>query len=83
MNGRPARHTKERTPQATSRPQVKIVVAAATQTNQPPVSTPADVYSLAAKRTNEIHAEQGFLQGYALNDWFEAEREILGLSYGQ
>ncbi len=77
MNGRPARHTKERTPQASSRPQNKIATAAATDTNQSPVSAPTDVYPHIAKRAYEIHAERGFRQGYALDEWLEAEREVL------
>lgn len=83
MNGRPARQTKKRTPQATSRPQDKVVAAAATDTHQSPVSAPADLYSLVAKRAYEIHAERGFRQGYALDEWLEAEGEILNRSHGQ
>jgi len=80
MNGRPARQTKERRPQATSRLQGKIVAAAATDTKQSPDSTPTDLYSLVVKRAYEIHAERGFRQGYALDEWLEAEQEILNRS---
>jgi Protein of unknown function (DUF2934) len=83
MNRRPARQTKVRTPQATSRPQDKIVAAAATDTNQSPVSAPADLHSLVAKRAYEIHAERGFRSGCALDDWLEAEGGILNRSHGQ
>ena len=83
MNGRPACHTKERTPQATTRPQAKVATAAATDTNQLPVSAPTDFYSLVAKRAYEIHAERGFRQGYALDEWLEAEREVLSRSRRQ
>lgn len=80
MNGRPARQTKERKPQATSRPQGTIVAAAATDPKQSPDSTPTDLYSLVVKRAYEIHTERGFRQGYALDEWLEAEREILNRS---
>jgi len=83
MNGRPALHTKERTPQATTRPQAKIATAAATGTNQSPVSAPTDFYPHIAKRAYEIHAERGFRQGYALDEWLEAEREVLNRSRRQ
>lgn len=82
MNGRPARQTKEIRPQATFRPQAKIATAAATDTNQSPVSAPADFCSLVAKRAYEIHAERGFRHGCALDEWLEAEREILNRSHG-
>lgn len=80
MSGRPARQTKERRPQATSRPQDKMVAHVSTDTSQSPVSAPTDLYSLVAKRAYEIHAERGFRQGYALDEWLEAEREILDRS---
>jgi len=30
-----------------------------------------------AKRAYEIHAERGYRQGHALDDWLDAEREVL------
>lgn len=44
-----------------------------------PVSPCDDVQSRIAKRAYEIHAERGYRHGYALEDWIEAEREIVGL----
>lgn len=44
-----------------------------------PVSPCDDLQVRIAKRAYEIHAERGFRHGYALEDWIEAEREILGL----
>ncbi len=32
-----------------------------------------------ADRAYELYAERGYRQGYALDDWLEAEREILSL----
>jgi hypothetical protein len=43
-----------------------------------PVSPCDDLLARIAKRAYEIHAERGYRQGYALEDWVEAEREILG-----
>jgi Protein of unknown function (DUF2934) len=43
-----------------------------------PVSPCDDLQARIAKRAYELHAERGDRQGYALEDWVEAEREILG-----
>lgn len=43
-----------------------------------PVSSCDDLQVRIAKRAFEIHAGRGYRQGYALEDWVEAEREILG-----
>jgi hypothetical protein len=82
MNGQPSRHTKETTPQATARPQAKSTTAAATDTNQPGAAR-GNLPPLVAKPAYEIHAERGFRQGSALDEWFEAEREILSQIQGQ
>lgn len=44
-----------------------------------PVSSCDDVRIRIAQRAYDLHAERGYRQGYALDDWLEAEREILGL----
>lgn len=44
-----------------------------------PVSPCDDLSVRIANRAYELHAERGYWQGYALDDWLEAEREILGL----
>lgn len=43
-----------------------------------PVSACDDLSARIANRAYELHAERGFRQGYAVDDWLEAEREILG-----
>ena len=43
-----------------------------------PVSPCDDVQARIAKRAYEIHAQRGYRYGYALEDWLEAEREVLG-----
>lgn len=45
-----------------------------------PVSPCDDLQVRIARRAYEIHAERGYQQGYELDDWLEAEREILGSS---
>ena len=44
-----------------------------------PVSPCDDLQVRITTRAYELHAERGYRQGYALDDWLEAEREILGL----
>ena len=43
-----------------------------------PVSPCDDLHIRIAQRAYELHAERGYRQGYALDDWLEAEREIVG-----
>ena len=82
MNLEPARHTKEKTPPAPARSQAKSVTPAAKHTTQP-VSPSDDRHVLTAKRAYELHSERGYRQGYALDDWLEAEREILNQNPGR
>jgi hypothetical protein len=46
-----------------------------------PVSPCDDLHIRIAQRAYELHADRGYRQGYALDDWLEAEREILGAEY--
>jgi hypothetical protein len=46
--------------------------------SEPTMPLPSDeLYFLIAKRAHELYSERGYRQGYALDDWLEAEREIL------
>lgn len=45
--------------------------------SKPPVSPCDDLKILIAKRAYELYSERGYRHGYALDDWLEAEREIL------
>ena len=50
----------------------------AAQTPHPlPVSPGDDLHILIAKRAHELYSERGYGHGSALDDWLEAEREIL------
>jgi len=42
-----------------------------------PLSPCEDPHVLIAKRAFELHGERGYQHGFALDDWLEAEREIL------
>lgn len=42
-----------------------------------PLSPCEDLHVLIAKRAHELHSERGYRHGSALDDWLEAEREIL------
>ena len=42
-----------------------------------PVSPGDDLHILIAKRAHELYSERGDRHGSALDDWLEAEREIL------
>jgi hypothetical protein len=42
-----------------------------------PLSPCEDLHLLIAKRAYELHGERGYGHGSALDDWLEAEREIL------
>jgi hypothetical protein len=44
-----------------------------------PVSPQNDVQSRITDRAYELYAERGYRQGCALDDWLEAQREVLGL----
>jgi hypothetical protein len=44
-----------------------------------PVSPCDDLHVRIAQRAYELHADRGYREGHALDDWLEAEREILGL----
>ena len=44
-----------------------------------PVSPSDDKQARITDRAYALYAERGYRQGYALDDWLKAEREILGL----
>lgn len=37
-----------------------------------------DLHARIANRAHELYVDHGYREGYALDDWLEAEREILG-----
>ena len=44
-----------------------------------PVSPPDDTQARITDRAYELYAERGYRHGHALDDWLEAEREMVGL----
>ncbi|ULA67022.1 MAG: hypothetical protein LZF62_180051 [Nitrospira sp.] len=63
------RHTSTRPPAKPSKTQ--------RSSQARPVSTSDVLNALIAKRAYERYAEQGYRHGCALDDWLEAEREIM------
>lgn len=53
------------------------VVSQKQPVNSQPVSMVDDVHARIATRAYALYAERGSRQGYALEDWLEAEQEIL------
>jgi Protein of unknown function (DUF2934) len=42
-----------------------------------PLSPCEDLHILIAKRAHDLYSERGYRHGSALDDWLEAEREVL------
>lgn len=72
----PASRARGKTPRV---PPGKGLHAKTTVKNQPSPS-PTDLQELIARRAYELYAEHGYRHGSALEDWLEAEREILSRS---
>ena len=75
MNLEPSRQTKKTKSRAPASISTKAKASAAAQTHQP--APPDEPYMLIAKRAYELYSERGYRHGYALDDWLDAEREIL------
>ena len=76
--GNPTRsqETKEKSRRRSADTQ-SALPSSAPNSAKPPVSSCDDVKILIAKRAYELYSERGYRHGYALDDWLEAEREIL------
>lgn len=75
--GEPSRWTKMTKPSTTTSTAARATVRAPARSRQQ-VSPCDDLHILIAKRAYELHRERGYRHGHALDDWLEAEREILG-----
>ena len=71
-----SRRTKETKPQAPASTPAQAAIPTDTRTFQP-LSPCDDLHILIAKRAHELYSERGYRHGSALDDWLEAEREIL------
>jgi hypothetical protein len=61
----------------TQAPQQKPKGPPAHKPHGPPLSPCEDLHFLIAKRAHELYSERGYRDGSALDDWLDAEREIL------
>jgi Protein of unknown function (DUF2934) len=76
MNVEPSRRTKKTRPRAPVSTPAQAAASGRARARQP-VSPRDDFHILITKRAYELYAERGYREGYALNDWLDAEREIL------
>jgi hypothetical protein len=77
MNVQVSRRTKETKPRTPTSTPAQAAAPTAPRTHQR-VSPCDDLHILIAKRAYELYSERGYRHGYALDDWLDAEREILG-----
>ncbi len=61
----------------TPAPQKQLPRPPAQKPHALPLSPCEDLHVLIAKRAHELHCERGYRPESALDDWLEAEREIL------
>lgn len=71
-----SRRVKETKPRVSTSTPIKAAAPAAGRTHRP-VSSCDDLHILIAQRAYELYSERGYRHGYALDDWLEAEREVL------
>jgi hypothetical protein len=76
MNVEPSRQMKKTKPRASTGTSGKAAASPSAHTRQS-VSSCDDLHVLTAKRAYELYSERGYRHGYALDDWLDAEREIL------
>jgi hypothetical protein len=76
MNVQLSRRTKETKQKAPAGAPAQAATPAAARTFQP-LSPCEDLHILIAKRAHDLYSERGYRHGSALDDWLEAEREIL------
>jgi DUF2934 family protein len=76
MNVQLSRRTKETKPRVSTSTPPPAAAPTAARTRQR-VSPCDDLHILIAKRAYELHTERGYRHGCALDDWLDAEREIL------
>lgn len=85
MNIEPTRSTKSKTtrkPAATRAKGSDATMAPTTPTapaskRRQAMSATEDLQGLIQRRAYELHCERGYRHGCAMDDWLEAEREIL------
>ncbi len=76
MKTEPSRRTKKTKARASTGAPAKTATPTTPHTREP-VSSCDDLHVLIAKRAYELYNDRGYRHGYALDDWLDAEREIL------
>jgi hypothetical protein len=76
MSRAPSHQPKKAKPRASKSTPAKTTAPPAARPRQP-VSPSDDQHILIAKRAYELYSERGYRHGFALEDWLDAEREIL------
>lgn len=76
MNVEPSHQTKKTKSRTAKSAPAKAVAPAAAHTRQR-VSLCEEPHMLIAKRAYELYSERGYRHGFALDDWLDAEREIV------
>lgn len=76
MNVEPSRQTKKTKPRAPISTPAKAAAQTTARAHQR-ISACDDLHILTAKRAYELYSERGYRHGCALDDWLDAEREIL------
>jgi hypothetical protein len=74
METRPAQDRQEKTPRVVTG---RAKRPGAGASSKPSVSACDDLQVLIAKRAHELYMDRGCRDGRALDDWLEAEREVL------
>ncbi|HEU5409254.1 MAG TPA: DUF2934 domain-containing protein [Nitrospira sp.] len=76
MKNEPSRRTKKTKTRASTGTPAEAATPTTPRAREP-VSSCDDLHVLIAKRAYELYNERGYRHGYALDDWLDAEREIL------
>ena len=77
MNRRRTEHPKEPRQEPPAEKRSKSVRHRGTASGKRTDSLPEELHVLVAERAYELFAERGYHHGRALDDWLDAEREIL------
>lgn len=67
---------RKRIPQPRKR-KVQELVRANSDSTQEPIHSCENLHDRISQRAHELYVERGYRDGCSLQDWFDAEREIL------
>jgi predicted secreted protein len=66
---------KKKAAMNTASPVKQATTPSASHESHPPAD---EIQMRIAERAHELYVERGYMHGYHLHDWLEAEQEILG-----